>query len=180
VAEARGATAHRHTWTEEPPVPFDPNVEDWVRRQITPLLDAVGGTPLVIAKSLGTQAALLVAERGLPAIWLTPMLTGPWAVTTLERANAPFLLVGGTADTLWDSAHARRLTPHVMEVEGADHGMYVPGPLTRSIDVLREVVIAVESFLDTIHWPPDETAPNEPEPNETAPASARPDPPATH
>jgi hypothetical protein len=40
----------------------------------------------------------------------------------------------------------------VLEVEGADHGMYVPGPLTESIAVLSQVVLAVEEFLDTIGW----------------------------
>lgn len=48
---------------------------------------------------------------------------------------------------------ARRLSPQVLEVEGADHGMYVPGPLTGSIAVLSHVVVAVEEFLDAIGWP---------------------------
>jgi hypothetical protein len=41
----------------------------------------------------------------------------------------------------------------VFEVDGADHGMYVPGPLTDSIAVLAGVVSAVEEFLDAIDWP---------------------------
>ena len=45
------------------------------------------------------------------------------------------------------------MSPHVLEVEGADHGMYVPGPLTESIAVLAQVVVAVEKFLDAISWP---------------------------
>ena len=71
----------------------------------------------------------------------------------MGRATAPFLLVGGTADELWDGDIARQLSPHVLEVEGADHGMYVPGPLTESIAVLSQVVVAVEEFLDAIGWP---------------------------
>jgi hypothetical protein len=54
---------------------------------------------------------------------------------------------------LWDSALAHRLTPHVLEVEEADHGLYVPGPLTASIEVLSRMVVAVEEFLDAIGWP---------------------------
>jgi hypothetical protein len=111
------------------------------------------GTPLLIGKSLGTMAASLAADRSLPAVWLTPVLTVPWVIAGLERATAPCLLVGGTADKLWDGALARRLTPHVFEVDGADHGMYVPGPLTDSIAVLARVVTAVEEFLDAIGWP---------------------------
>ncbi|MEU7847240.1 hypothetical protein AB0B74_26595 [Micromonospora parva] len=38
-------------------------------------------------------------------------------------------------------------------MDDADHGMYVPGPLTGSIAVLSRVVVAVEEFLDAIGWP---------------------------
>ena len=155
VAERRGATVHRHSWTEEPGEPFEPTIEAWVHGQVTPLLDAQSGTgtPLLIGKSLGTNAASLAADRSLPAVWLTPVLTVPWVAAGLERATAPCLLVGGTADKIWDGALARRLSPHVLEVDDADHGMYVPGPLTGSIAVLARVVTAVEEFLDAIGWP---------------------------
>ena len=116
-------------------------------------LNSVGGAPLVIGKSLGSNTAGLVAERSLPAVWLTPLLTGPWVAAALGQATAPLLLVGGTNDPSWDSELARRLSPHVLEIDGADHGMYVQGPLTDSIDVLKQVVVAVEEFLDTIAWP---------------------------
>ena len=153
VAELRGARVHRHSWSQEPPQEFGPHLESWVRSEVTPLLQAAADRSLLIAKSLGTLAATLAAERSMPAVWLTPLLTVPWAADALGGATAPFLLVGGTADKLWDGALARRLTPHVLEVDGADHGMYVPGPLTDSIAVLAQVVVAVESFLDTIDWP---------------------------
>jgi pimeloyl-ACP methyl ester carboxylesterase len=153
VAERRRAAVHRHSWSEEPPEPFDPAVEGWVREQVAPLLDAVGGIPLLIGKSLGTNAAALAAERALPAVWVTPVLTVPWVAAALARATAPMLLVGGTADEIWDGALARRLSPHVLEVADADHGMYVPGPLIDSVAVLGRVVASVEEFLNTIGWP---------------------------
>jgi hypothetical protein len=49
-----------------------------------------------------------------------------------------------------NSALARELTPHVLEVPDADHGMYVPGPLTDSIAVLAQMVVAVEDFLTKV------------------------------
>jgi hypothetical protein len=153
VAERRGAEIRRHSWSQEPPKPFEPAVEGWVRSELTPLLDEVGGNPLLIGKSLGTNAALLAAERSLPAVWLTPALTAPWVVAALGRATAPCLLVGGTADTLWDGDLARRLSPHVLEVDGANHGMVTPGPLTDYIAVLGRVIVAMEEFLDAIDWP---------------------------
>ncbi|GAA2758886.1 alpha/beta hydrolase [Actinopolymorpha rutila] len=150
VAERRGVTIHRHSWSQDRPNPFEPAVEGWVRGELTPLLDEVGGTPLLIGKSYGTNAALLAAERCLPAVWLTPLLTAPWVVAALGGATAPFLLVGGTADNLWDGKAARRLSPYVLEVDGANHGMVTPGPLTDSIAVLGQMVVAMEEFLDAI------------------------------
>ena len=153
VAEQRGTAVHRHTWSRQPPGPSEPEVESWVCGEVAPLLDALGGRPLLIGKSLGTNAAALAAERALPAVWLTPVLTTPWIVAALGRSTAPFLLVGGTGDAMWNGAVARRLSPYVLEVEGANHGMCLPGPLTDSIAVLGRIVVAVDEFLDAIDWP---------------------------
>ena len=80
VAERRRATVHRHSWSEPPTKPFEPDIEGWVCDEVRPLLDTVGGGPLLIGKSLGSNAATLAAERSLPAVWLTPILTVPWVV----------------------------------------------------------------------------------------------------
>jgi pimeloyl-ACP methyl ester carboxylesterase len=117
------------------------------------VLDGMGAQPLLIGKSLGSYASGLAADRSLPAVWLTPILTVPWVAEALGRATAPFLLIGGTADKAWDRDLARRLSPYVVEVPAADHGMYVPGPLTDTIAVLARIVVAVDEFLDEIGWP---------------------------
>ncbi len=109
--------------------------------------------PVVIGKSLGSLAAPLAAGRDLPAVWFTPLLTDEATVAALRRATAPFLLIGGTADRLWEGAVARSLSPHVIEVEAADHGMFVPGELSASAAVLGQVMTAVEQFLDQVIWP---------------------------
>jgi hypothetical protein len=101
----------------------------------------------------GIATTTTAARRELPGVWFTPLPTLPWATAALERASAPFLLVGGVADRFWEGALARRRSPHLLEVEGADHNMHVPGPLTDSIAVLGRVVIAIEEFLDTTDWP---------------------------
>jgi pimeloyl-ACP methyl ester carboxylesterase len=74
-------------------------------------------------------------------------------VAALKRSTAPFLLIGGTADEWWDGDAARSLTPHVVEIEGADHGMFAPGPLAASAAVLGDVITAVERFFDDVVWP---------------------------
>ncbi|MDO3705417.1 alpha/beta hydrolase [Micromonospora sp. C28SCA-DRY-2] len=118
---------------------------DWVTGQVASTL--TGRMELLVGKSLGTFAAPLAADRGLPAVWLTPLLHLPAVVDALDRATAPFLLVGGTADPSWDGAVARRLTPHLVEIDQADHALMVPGPLARSAEALGRVCTAVEEFV---------------------------------
>ncbi|BCJ31353.1 alpha/beta hydrolase [Actinocatenispora sera] len=132
--------------------------EAWVCGQVSDALARVekslpGAATVLVGKSLGTRAASVAADRGLPAIWLTPLLHTPRVVAELGRSEAPFLLVGGTEDEAWDGAEARRLTPHVAEIPGADHGMLLPGPLAASLAAHAVVATAIEHFLDTVVWP---------------------------
>lgn len=160
AALARGARLERVEWSRpDEPRHLDPTERGpWVLSDVDPVLDRLtvdwpAAMPVLVGKSLGSYAAAAAASRGLPAIWLTPVLTDDWVPDALRRASAPCLLVGGTADPLWDGALARQLSPYVLEVDDADHGMYVPGPLAGSARVLGRVVTAVEEFLDEVVWP---------------------------
>jgi hypothetical protein len=132
AVERRGGSVRRISWT----VPEFGDGDDeraWVAARVSEAVDAVAATgvaaPVVIGKSLGSLAAPVAADRGLPAVWLTPVLTDAPTVAALRRAAAPCLLIGGTADKVWDGRLARSLTPHVLQIDGADHGMLVPGRL---------------------------------------------------
>jgi pimeloyl-ACP methyl ester carboxylesterase len=106
-------------------------------------------TWLVMAKSLGTLS-VLASHRASAYVLLTPLLTNASVVAGIERLRAdglPVLLVGGTADDLWSADVARRLDCEVLEVEDADHGMYVEGDAVRSVEAHLEVTRAVDSFL---------------------------------
>ncbi|MET7804494.1 alpha/beta hydrolase [Micromonospora chersina] len=138
-----GFDVHEVVWRTPAGFRLD-QAPEWVAEQVTHVLD---GADLLVAKSLGSFAAPLAADRGLRAVWLTPVLNEPVVVGGLGRATAPCLLVGGTADPLWDGAVARRLSPHVLEVPDADHSMLVPGPLARSAEALGRVCTAVEDFV---------------------------------
>jgi hypothetical protein len=157
AAAARGATVHPLHWTGDPmDIPADKRA-DWVTGQVRSELSGLSH-PLLVGKSLGTHAAILAAELDLPAVWVTPLIApGKWygdrVAEALARATAPCLLIGGTADASWDGALARELSPHVFEAQGADHGLYVTGPLAASMAVMAEVVTAVERFLDEVVWP---------------------------
>jgi hypothetical protein len=157
AVERRGGWVRRINWTV-PDFGGGEGERAWVVSQVSEAVDAVeaaagAAAPLLIGKSLGSLAAPVAADRGLPAVWLTPMLTDEPALAALRRAVAPCLLIGGTADKVWDGRVAQSITPHVLEVDGADHGMFVPGRLAESAEVLGQVITAVENFLDHHVWP---------------------------
>ncbi|HEV2375606.1 MAG TPA: hypothetical protein VGS19_26015 [Streptosporangiaceae bacterium] len=155
AVERRGGHTHPIVWDLPDTVGFGEE-HGQVASQVVSAIDAVitatGVTPLVIAKSTGTLAASVVADRGLAAVWLTPLLTDEPTVAAMRRATGPCLLAGGTGDGFWDGRTARSITPHVVEVEGADHGMFIPGRLAASAMALATVITAVEDFLDHIAW----------------------------
>jgi hypothetical protein len=64
---------------------------------------------------------------------VTGMAGGRAAAAT---GRGPCLLIGGTADKVRDGRLARSLTPHVLKIDRADHGMLVPGYLSESATVL--------------------------------------------
>jgi hypothetical protein len=128
-------------------------VASQVTSAIEEMTAATGTAPVIIGKSLGSLAAPVVADRGLAAVWFTPLLTDEPTVAALRRATGPCLLVGGTADQYWDGQAARSITHGIVEIDGADHAMFVPGQLAASATVLGQVITAVEDFLDHIVWP---------------------------
>jgi pimeloyl-ACP methyl ester carboxylesterase len=157
AAERRGAALHPVEWDLEAG-DADAMITGRVSAAVEDCVAAGAPVPVIVGKSLGSRAAPVAAERVLPAVWFTPLLTdlpivAETVVAALKRATAPFLLIGGTGDEWWDGDIARSLTPHVVEIEGANHGMFVPGPLAESAAVLGEVTTAVERFLDEVVWP---------------------------
>ena len=86
------------------------DVDQWVRRHVgAALADEDADHVVLVGKSLGTRAAPYAAERGLDAVWLTPLLIEPRLVEALGANAGRQLLVGGLADELWDAAVAREL-----------------------------------------------------------------------
>ncbi|MEV6305314.1 alpha/beta hydrolase [Actinoplanes sp. NPDC051861] len=107
-------------------------------------------TPVLVAKSLGTHAAALAAERSLPAIWLTPLLHLDSVSEAISRNPAPALLVGGTADPSWLPEAATATGKTVVTIPDADHGLRPPGPLRAYTNALGTVATAIEDFLTTL------------------------------
>lgn len=125
--------------------------DDWVHEQAGKAVAAESASRvLLVGKSLGTFASRLAAERGLPAIWLTPVLTDPRIVAALSRATAPALLVGGTADSMWVPEVARGSGHTVLEIPDAHHGLEIDDDPVRSAGILRDVVVAMDQFVGAL------------------------------
>ncbi len=133
--------------------------EPWVRRHVAAAHAAEEADHvLVVGKSLGTLAASYAAERGLDAVWLTPLLTDPSVAEAIDANPGRQLLVGGLADELWDPAVARELGDNgcrVLEVPDADHGMGT-GDAVRTAAIHLEVARAVDAFLSELSGPSGE------------------------
>ncbi|SEC27592.1 hypothetical protein SAMN04489844_1996 [Nocardioides exalbidus] len=129
--------------------------EEWVRRHVAAAHaqeqrhPGGGDRVLVVAKSLGTRAASYAAERGLDAIWFTPLLVEPQLAEAIGANAGRQLLVGGLADELWDAAVARELADagcDVLEVADADHSMGTDDAV-RTAEIHLEVARAVDAWL---------------------------------
>jgi hypothetical protein len=115
---------------------------------VAPLLDAA--TSYVVAKSLGTLAAPLAADRWIAGIWLTPLLQEPLCRDGILRNRAPQLLVGGSEDFAWDATVAQQAAgggASVLELPRADHGFEVDGDAVASAETLVALTRAVQEFL---------------------------------
>ncbi len=131
----------------------DDEPEAWVRRHVeAALAQETADHVVIVGKSLGTRAAPVAAERGLDAIWMTPLLVDPVLAEGIAANAGRQLLVGGLADELWDPAVARELADagcDVLEVPDADHGMGTPDAV-RTAEIHLEVARAVEAYLSRI------------------------------
>ncbi|MFF0015888.1 alpha/beta hydrolase [Streptomyces sp. NPDC005374] len=129
-------------------------VEDriaWVERQVTQAVDAeAGACRLLVGKSLGSLACGVAADRNIAAAWLTPLLSTDHVVRALQRAEAPTLLIGGSADKLWDSRIAESLRHDVLEVPSADHALELADDAVGSVGVLGQVVSRLERFIGSL------------------------------
>lgn len=108
------------------------------------LAQAGGGRTLVIGKSLASLLAGEVADRGLPAVWLTPLLREAAVTDALARTEHPTLLIGGTADSLWQrDAIPENPALEVLELPGLDHALQRSGDPQAGLDALRQLTEAI-------------------------------------
>lgn len=149
---ARGWTVRRVAW---PPI-VDLKRPETVVDAAREALDGVqAGHHLVVAKSLGTMAMPLAVERNLPGVWLTPILTHPAVIDHAQQLSASSLLMGGTADRLWDGAEAAALAAdrpavEVVEIPDANHSLEINNDPVASLQILERVIRTIDSFVERL------------------------------
>ncbi|MGC8498150.1 MAG: alpha/beta hydrolase [Acidimicrobiales bacterium] len=121
----------------------------WVGTQLQQAVGEFEGRVLVVGKSLGTCSADYASRHGYDAVWLTPLLRLPDVVEAMVRTTGRQLLIGGTQDPAWDSETAGRIGGDVVEIDGADHGMFVPDAV-RTAEVHVDVTRAIVQWLRVI------------------------------
>ncbi len=120
----------------------------WVFERAEAALRRAGDAQVaLVTKSIASRAVTIAAERGLPGVWLTPLLHDDDIAVGFEQLSASALLVGGTADESWDGDFARRAGHDVLELDGADHGLQISGDPLGSVDALRRVAERIDVFV---------------------------------
>lgn len=107
----------------------------------------------LIGKSLGTLAMshLLTLEEltevEMRLVWLTPLLHREIVREQIRRHEARSLVIIGTSDPVYAVARLDEIEAPTLAVEGAEHGMDIPGDVPGSIDAMRRVAFALQQFL---------------------------------
>jgi hypothetical protein len=111
---------------------------------------------VLVGKSIGTLtlgALLSNSDAFLEAytIWLTPLVHYTVVARGMSRVNKKSLCVAGSGDRSFDVNLIRNaplyLSRQNLIIDGADHSLQIPGDLPRSLDAMKEIVAAVETFI---------------------------------
>ena len=111
---------------------------------------------VLIGKSIGSLAlaSLVSMDPELPAVavWLTPLLTQPRLVESAANSRLPGLFVASRSDPTFDGAALDRIKERVptdvLLFDGANHSLEIPGDAFQSLEILRQVLQGLQSFLD--------------------------------
>lgn len=110
----------------------------------------------LVGKSVGTRALSRVLPEAAAfgtsrAVWLTPLVRNDGLRASILEHPIPSLFVVGTADRTYDPALLDPLVNatagQCLVIDGADHGLEIPGDIRASLAVLVEYVTALEHFL---------------------------------
>jgi hypothetical protein len=109
----------------------------------------------IVGKSLGTLAMghLLPDDRFRKAscVWLTPLLTNELLRARIKQYSPRSLFIIGTADDFYNAGYLTKLCEATrgesVVIEGANHGLMIPGQVVQSLKALTRIVTAIEKFV---------------------------------
>lgn len=110
----------------------------------------------LIGKSLGTIAMghLLsdVRFQKTSCVWMTPILSAEWLCSRIEQVRTRSLFIIGTADQFYRPdvlSHLEQVTHgRSVVLDGVIHSLEVPGDIPKSLDTLKQIVQAVQEFVN--------------------------------
>lgn len=111
----------------------------------------------IIGKSLGTLSmGHLLTTKKLPStvktVWLTPMLKSKMLQDQILQFGQPVFIAIGTTDPFYDPELIAKLQSatdsQIVTIEDADHGLNIKNDISGSIQVLQQVMKAMEIFLE--------------------------------
>jgi pimeloyl-ACP methyl ester carboxylesterase len=108
-----------------------------------------------VGKSLGTLAmGHLLADRRFQratCVWSTPLLTVEWLRSRIEQVHPRSLFIVGTADKFYKPDLLKDLenvtNGRAVIIESANHGLQIPGSISKSLAALNQIVQALQEFL---------------------------------
>ena len=110
----------------------------------------------LIGKSLGTMAVghILATDRSIAdmrVIWLTPLLRSEVLLQQMQAFRGRSLIIIGTEDAHYDPEILASLREtsgaEILVIEGADHGLDIPGDAIGSVKAMQTIVTAIDRFL---------------------------------
>ena len=144
--------------------PFADGLENLIGECVTAITAAFEGRQYsrigLIGKSLGAGVvAYLCAHRSelatARAAYLTPAIGTPFFDPFFVKTSQPAYLVVGTHDRYYSAAVLERLQAQrpfeLVLIEGADHGLDVPGDLSASIEAAGRAVAGLLAFIRSSH-----------------------------
>ena len=103
---------------------------------------------VLLGRSLGSYQMAFAIEKQLihpeRIVWQSPSLREKWSI--IQNCGIPGFGIIGTADERYESAKPH-LPKDCLIVDGADHGMEIPGRPIESIEVLKKVIQATDNWI---------------------------------
>ena len=126
--------------------------QPFVERAVAEAFDAAPSTArrLIVAKSFGSFALPWAQRKGVPGVWLTPLLSDEIVRVGLLGATSADLAIGGDADELWMPERISGTDAQLISVQDADHTLAIAGNWRRSLEIQSELFSEIARHVERL------------------------------